>query len=283
VKRLAWCTDIHLDFLDRPDEVGRVHDQFAGPLSEVDCDAVLITGDISLSPHLVRHLGILDRIVDRPIYFVLGNHDFYGGSFDLVRSQVRSACAGSRNLRYLTGAGPVHLTDGVALVGDDGWYDALHGDASQSPYIMSDWFRIADYLNAGAVHLGPGGPQPNMGTVVSLSRGIAFDSAMRMQAALTQAARTHETLVVLTHVPPWVEAHRHDGKSGSPGAHPWYTSKLMGDAIEEVASRHPHVTFEVFCGHTHGRFDHRVSENIVCHVGGSEYGSPGVSGIVQVP
>ena len=283
MKKLAWCTDVHLDFLDGPDDVGRVHEEFAEPLSRVDCDGVVISGDISLAQHIVRHLNILDRIVGKPIYFVLGNHDFYGGAFDVVRGQVDELCSKSNGLRYLTGSDPVPLSDDVALVGDDGWYDARHGNLGASNFVMSDWFRISDYINAGAMEVGAWGPRPHMGIVVATSRKFADASAERLRASLRSAAATHPTVLVVTHIPPWPKAHRHNGKTGSPSTHPWYTSKASGDAIEEVAREFPKTRFEVFCGHTHGKFDARITSNIICHVGGADYGAPAIAGFIQVP
>lgn len=280
--KLAWCTDIHLDFIDRPDEVGRVHEEFAEPLSQVDCDGVVISGDLSLAEHVCRHLRILDTVVKKPVYFVLGNHDFYGGSFDVVRSEVRSTCAASTHLRYLTGTEPIVLSPKVALVGDDGWYDARHGNLSAANFVMSDWFRISDYISNGSMEPGPWGPRPHMGTIVSLSRKFADESADRLRAALRTAAASHETVIVVTHVPPWPKVHRHNGKTGSPATHPWYTSKATGDAIEDIAREFPRVKFEVFCGHTHGKFDARLGPNVVCHVGGSNYGEPSVAGFLQI-
>lgn len=280
MKRLAWCTDIHLDFLDKPGDDSRVARDFAEPLSRVDADGVIISGDISLSKDIVRHLTILDAVVGKPIYFVLGNHDFYGGSFEGVRSAVRDLCSSSKNLRYLTGTGLVSLSPKIALVGDDGWYDAYHGVPERTPYIMSDWFQIADYVDEGCMRVGMAGPRPHMPKIISLSRKIAFEAVERMRASLSSAAQSHETVAVLTHVPPWIAAHRHDGKGGSPLAHPWYTSKLMGDLIEEIALSHPRTKFEVFCGHTHGHHDVQISHNVNCHVGGADYGSPQIAGTI---
>lgn len=282
MKKLAWCTDIHLDFIDGPNDVGRVHEEFAEPLARSGCDGVVLSGDISLARHVTRHLNILDRIVNKPIYFVLGNHDFYGGSFASVRAEVMSLCDRSENLRYLTGTGPFSLSEKVALVGDDGWYDAGHGDPFRSPYVMSDWLKIRDYTDGGARIVGMYGHGVDMGNVVSITRKIAYESVMRIQPALLAAAATHSTVVVITHVPPWTQVHRHDGKSGSPVAHPWYTSRMMGDAILEVAATFPNVRFEVFCGHTHGKCDAQILPNVFCHVGGSEYGSPDLAGMIRV-
>ena len=43
------------------------------------CDAVVITGDIGESPNVAAYLRELEQGLQRPIYFVLGNHDFDRG------------------------------------------------------------------------------------------------------------------------------------------------------------------------------------------------------------
>lgn len=282
MRQLAWCTDIHLDFLEREGSTDKIVSDFALPLSKVECDGIVVSGDISLADDIVRHLRILDEVVNKPIYFVLGNHDFYGGSFEHVRKQVTDLCSTSDNLRYLTGAGSFSLSQEVAVVGDDGWYDAYCGDPLLSPFVMTDWFRISDYLQAGAMSTGAYGPRPHLGTIIALSRQFAAASADRLQVAARQAAESHSTVVIVTHVPPWSKVHRHNGKGGSIGTQPWYTSKLMGDAIEATAKDHPDVKFEVFCGHTHGAFSAPISNNVTCHVGGAEYGDPRVQGFLRI-
>lgn len=279
---LAWCTDIHLDFLEREGGTERIVNDFTTPLSGVACDGFVISGDISLANDIVRHLRILDEVVKKPVYFVLGNHDFYGGSFDGVRSRVRVLCSTSNNLRYLTGGGVVSLTPSTAIVGDDGWYDALHGDPFRSQFVMTDWFRVSDYLEAGAVSMSSHGQRPHLGTVVALSRKFAVASANRVLESARVASQSHSTVLVITHVPPWPKVHMHGGEGGDNGTQPWYTSKLMGDAIEMVAAENPGVKFEVFCGHTHGLCSAPITGNVTCHVGGAKYGDPRVQGVLQI-
>lgn len=272
--KLAWCSDIHLDFLDRtPDEA---LETFIRPLSDVDCDAVMITGDIATSDCVISHLETMASVLNKPVYFVLGNHDFYGGSFDSVRTAVRKLVAARPNLKYLTGSRSVKLTPHTALVGDDGWYDAYHGDPARSPYVMTDWHRIEDYVNAGAMHVSGlyGDTSRNIGTVISISRRAAFDASERMSIALDEAARVRSTVVVATHVPPWPLSHPSSGKISSAATQPWYTSRMMGDAIEAAAVTHPDVKFEVFCGHVHGRSSTRILPNVNYNVAPAEYGSP---------
>lgn len=75
--KLAWLTDIHLNFL--PDE-----EAFCASVAATDADAFVITGDIGEAPNVVMYLNQLDNYLERPIYFVLGNHDFYRGDFATV-------------------------------------------------------------------------------------------------------------------------------------------------------------------------------------------------------
>lgn len=287
MKKFAWCTDIHLDFIDGPNETGRVHEEFARPLSNSGVDGVFLTGDISLANDIVRHLRILDSVVDKPIYFVLGNHDFYGGSFERVRGEVVSLCKDSKNLRYLTNERHVSLTENTAVVGHDGWYDAYWGDVARSNIVMTDWHKIEDYVNAGSTGLPWARLLPlanfSIGNIVSISRKASFEAAEHVREVASAAARDHRIVIVLTHVPPFPQVHRHNGKSGSAAAMPWYTSKLMGDALTDVAAANPQTRFEVFCGHTHGQFDDQIEENLFCHVGGAEYGNPRMIGTIQLP
>lgn len=282
--RLAWCTDVHLDHLDSHPELRRPEKEFVRPLSSEDVDGFLFSGDVTCAGSLPRHLDLLDKVLGRPIHFVLGNHDFWGGDFNGVRGAVSGVAGSSSNLNYLTQLGVVPLTDRTALVGHDGWYDALHGDPEESGVLMNDWLHIGDFSLVSGMVRGrpPWANRVELGAVVAIARKTAWAAAEHVREHATTAAAHHDTVIVLTHVPPWVEAHRHDNKSGG-DAMPWYTSKLMGDAIEAVAAANPRVRFEVFCGHTHGQADVQVAHNVFCHVGGAQYGRPGLAGIVTVP
>ena len=67
-----WLTDLHLDMAT---DEARGH--FLDKLAGIRYDAVLITGDISTSRHLTRHLAEISRACGpRPVYFILGNHDY---------------------------------------------------------------------------------------------------------------------------------------------------------------------------------------------------------------
>lgn len=283
MKKYVWCTDIHLDFIDKPEAPGLIEQAFARPIAEQQSNGVFLTGDISLAPDIVRHLKLIHSVVRKPIYFVCGNHDFYGGSIKGTREQLSLLMNENPDIKYMSALPFVSLTKNTALVGHDGWYDAYHGDFSRSNVVMSDWFKIHDFVNAGVLTTGIYGPRPNMSLAAGLARSIASEGAQHVLNNAMLAAKSHKTVVVLTHVPPFPEAHSFEGKGASLTGLPWYTSKMMGDALQQVAQNNPSTRFDVFCGHTHGLNDVQISDNLFCHVGGAEYGNPTHQGLIQVP
>ena len=72
--KLSWATDIHLDHAS---EAARR--RFCQSVQE-QADALVVTGDIAESHILVSALESLATLTERPVYFVLGNHDYYRGS-----------------------------------------------------------------------------------------------------------------------------------------------------------------------------------------------------------
>src|SRR4051794_19629524 len=98
MKRLAWLTDLHLTFL-------RQAGLRAFLESLPEADAYLITGDIGEAHDVTAHLR---AFAERgPVFFVLGNHDFYRGSIADVRAEVRGLCREVPNLRWMPDAGVV--------------------------------------------------------------------------------------------------------------------------------------------------------------------------------
>src|SRR5690606_7721934 len=119
--RIVWITDPHLNLVSK-----RSIRTFAESITN-DADAVVITGDIAECNSLKEKLRIFAEALRKPVYFVLGNHDFYGGSFEQGRLEARDACG--KYLKYITEYDPILINDTTALVGSDGFYDARNGIA----------------------------------------------------------------------------------------------------------------------------------------------------------
>ncbi len=82
--KIAFCSDIHLNFLS-----SSVCVAFAMKLNESDADAIIITGDIAEAPSLPIVMEELQKNINKPIYYIHGNHDFYRGSFDSTYNASR--------------------------------------------------------------------------------------------------------------------------------------------------------------------------------------------------
>lgn len=113
-KRVAWVTDIHLNFMS-----GKETEGFCRTILLAEPDAVLIGGDIGEASDIGCYLRILEEKLQMPIYFVLGNHDYYRGSIHIVREHVRELAGKSICLHWLTGKGVIEMTSETGLVGHD--------------------------------------------------------------------------------------------------------------------------------------------------------------------
>ena len=77
--RALWLSDLHLDKASNP-QIGHL----LAHISATSADCLFVTGDISKARSLTDHLRLLAAACrPRPIYFVTGNHDYYGSSFAL--------------------------------------------------------------------------------------------------------------------------------------------------------------------------------------------------------
>src|SRR5688572_18705748 len=81
-------------------------------------DVLFVTGDIGEADSVARYVTDLSAIA--PIYYVLGNHDYYRSSIAAVRDQLPPG--------WLPAHTPFKLTERTALLGIDGWGDARCGD-----------------------------------------------------------------------------------------------------------------------------------------------------------
>ena len=154
--KLAWATDIHLDHAGES-----ARRKFCQSVNE-QADALVITGDIAESRILGSALTALATLTERPVYFVLGNHDFYRGSIAGTRRQVGHVVSDTEGLVYLSQSGVIELTPSTALVGHDGWADGRLGDLDRSEEILNDFllidelrcWRDADTLDKAALRRG---------------------------------------------------------------------------------------------------------------------------------
>lgn len=255
--KALWINDIHLEFLGEADL-----EHFVEALCSQNADCILIAGDIAQAPTIARYLLRVESALEIPIYFVLGNHDFYHGSLAGVRSTIRELSKESHHLHWLNGHGIVHLTPNTCLVGHDGWGDGRLGDFHNSHIQLNDFILIDELAGLSRNDL-----------FRQLAR-LGDEAAEHLKALLPDALRSAQHLVVLTHVPPFLEASWYDGRYCDPEWLPFFACKAVGDVLLEAMRNHPGKRMTVLCGHTHGGGTSQILPNLTTHTGPVRYGHP---------
>jgi hypothetical protein len=162
----------------------------------------------------------------------------------------------------LPDAGVIELSPKTALIGHDGFYDARFGDPWRSRVELSDFFLIQELAWLDKAE-----------RFERLER-LGREAADFLQRSLSAALERYERAIVLTHVPPFREACWHEGKISDDEWLPFFTSKAAGDALVDVASRHPDRDVVILRGHTHG--EGAILPNLRVYTGGAVYGNPRV-------
>lgn len=257
MKRIAWTTDIHLDRLTERDYL-----EYIEYLQELSPDCLIISGDIAEGKFVFKSIHDLSDSLDFPIYFVLGNHDFYWNSFAKVESEIRKLTKKSDNLHWLSDSGVVKLNDSTAIIGVEGWGDGRNGTLNLGEAMSRDVTSIADYkgLSREGIH--------------QLLNFTGDKYAEILRPVLLEAVQNFEKIIFVTHVPPFVEVcYDRNLRICDEFKLPFYTCKVIGDMLLEVMSQNPKCHMTVLCGHTHENADAKILGNLRVRVKESGYGS----------
>jgi len=257
---ICWATDIHLDHAD--DRRRRAfYEQVAAARPQV----LLVSGDISTAGRMPGHLRELHDSVPCPVLFVLGNHDFYGASIVRGRQMVGILTERMPRLTYLTQAGVVVLSPEICVVGHDGWADGRFGDYARSMVLLSDYGLIQDFIPLGKRER------------LTRMQQLAEEAAKHLRQVLPEACRRGRRILVVTHVPPFAEACRYQGRPSDADWLPHFSSKVVGDVLLEFADQHADIRVVVLCGHTHGSAHVQPRPNLTVFAAEAEYGRPAVA------
>ncbi len=262
----AWVTDIHLNFVDKDRR-----EAFYRSILDARPDVVLVSGDIAEGPELGTFLCEMDAALGRPVYFVLGNHDFYRSSIRKVEEETTKLAAGAERLVWLTKSKAVRLAPRTALVGHDGWGDARLGDWAGSAVMLSDFFAIAELAEV----------QWDRSALVRTLRRLGDEAAAHLQRVLPEALDAFPRVVVLTHVPPFGEAAWYEGKTSADDWLPFFSCHAVGEVLRQAAAERPDREILVLCGHTHGSGELQVTDNLRVLTGGARYGEPQVCRVLE--
>lgn len=262
--RYGWLTDIHLEFLDKNEAIC-----FIQKVADQKLDGLLLTGDISTATQLTSHLQLFEELYRAPVYFVLGNHDYYGGSIESVREMVKKTCSESKWLHWLPECGIVQLSKDTCLIGHDGWADGRFGDYDRSRVLLNDYLKIQNFVKAG--QLGR----------LALLNSLGDQAATHFHEILPGALEQYTHVIVLTHPPPFKESCWHEGEISDNDWLPHFSCKAVGDILEQHMARVPDKQMTVFCGHTHSSGNYNALPNLEVKTGGAQYGSPEIQKIIE--
>jgi predicted phosphodiesterase len=214
------------------------------PHPQTDADLVILAGDIARPDEALSWASGFDK----PVLYVAGNHEFYGGSIDGTMRELKARAAGTR-IRVLDDEQIV--VEGVRFLGSTLWTDYLllgAGEArtaamAQAARFMRDFSRIRLHEDA-----------PRLFTpadAAALFRGHADWLAGRLAEAYAGPT------VVVTHHAPSPKS-IHPRFAGSP-----INASFVSDLEALMPGGGPELWIH---GHTHDSFDYRVNgTRVLCN------------------
>jgi len=264
--KIVMCSDLHINFIRQKDDWEKRDEQyikhFCSKIIAENPLCIVITGDTSEYPTLDLDLKLIQKYTNNiPIYFILGNHDFYHGSIAKTKQKARDITLLSNNkIVWLEENGIIKLTDKSCLIGADGFYDVYAGLAEYSTLNMSDFHLIEDFRFKH--HLNR----------ISLCRQLAQQSADIIERMVEEAVKTYETVYIATHVSPFVEsALGPDGRQSNSTWIPFFSNLTLGDKLIELAEKNRELTLYVLAGHSHFPIKTQILENLHVNIGKAEY------------
>lgn len=239
--KLNILSDLHLGFsgLDTPRN---------------DADVVVLAGDISRP----KEAAAWALRLDRPVLYVLGNHEFYGSSIDGAAQELKRLCAGTQ-VHVLDDSGIV--IDGVRFLGTTLWTDfELFSEdekkttaIAQAQSMMRDFSRIRLSQASDAVFT----PQDSVALFQRHARWLADELA---------AAHDGPTVVITHHAPSPRSIHPRFADSP-------LNACFVSDAEHLLDASRVRLWIH---GHTHDSFDYRLNgTRVVCNPRG--YAKDGVN------
>jgi len=198
--KLAWITDPHLDHLEKKDPGALA--RLGSALDREHATHILLGGDISESRSFEEQLRCFSKACRRPVYYVLGNHDYYFGSVAEVRK--RAAELEIPGVLWLPATGVVDLGGGTALIGHGGWGDAHRGDFEKF-VILTDYAAISDLaVTIDREDFWVKGFTKRKALVKKL-RQLGREAAEVLRTDLENAVAEYRRILILTHVPPFTQ------------------------------------------------------------------------------
>lgn len=239
--KVLVLSDLHLEFA--PFE----------PEPDLEFDVVILAGDIH-SPAKRAVQWAMDRFRDKPVVYLLGNHEYYDGRLDTTLAEARCEAEDS-NIYLLDGDEAV--IDGVRFLGATLWTDfklaietpeGLVNDPARAMKMATNLLNDYTLIRAPDESAEPGTWRHKQGRKLQAADTLRIHQTQRawLQAKLSESF-AGPTVVVTHHAP-------HRGSLSQRYADDWSSGAFVNEL--------PETFFEVpmlwIHGHTHQSFDYRV-------------------------
>lgn len=219
-----------------------------------DADVVVLAGDIAPP----RQAALWALRLEKPVLYVLGNHEFYGSSIDAATTELKGLCAGT-HIHVLDN--DEAIIDGVRFLGSTLWTDFMlfGGGSERAAAALEAQQRMRDFsrIRAGAATAAPFTPDD---AAKLFARNAAW---LDRRLQVPHAGPT----VVITHHAP-----------SRRSIHPRFTGSLLNacfvsDAEHLVGAGRAQWWIH---GHTHDSFDYLLNgTRVICNPRG--YARAGVN------
>lgn len=257
-----FLTDPHIDYI-----LSFKFKSILEKIKKFPIKAIFAAGDFANGNSGLKYLEILQKTTNFPIYYVLGNHDFWGSTFE--KTEKLHSSNKNSNLNYLTSLEkPIRLNDNTCLIGENGWYDGGWG-VNHYLLISSLDFLLIKNLSIFSSR------EEKLRAVENLARL----SIERLSNKLHLALEEYDTVYLLTHVPPWPDETSVDWIDEL--WKPYNSCKLMAEFLQKVMANYPNKKLKIWAGHTH--MDHYlVKGNIEMRVASASLGSINIDTIISI-
>jgi predicted phosphohydrolase len=253
--RIGVCSDIFLDSYEE-----KTVSKFFTELENNQAEFLIICGNFSYSQNTKRIIDLISKKI-KQTYFVMGNSDYWGSSFEEHQKNVIEYTQTKKNITYLQNSEAIEINENTCIVGVDGWADLHQGKMVSSFSILNEWQNIGDFSN---------------NKFFSVARDKSFQDSSILQNKLKNIDEKYTNIIVVTHYPPWSELINESELNLL--LTPFYTNKSIKNIIEDIPKG---KNVHVFCGHTHEEKSMEFG-NIKAHCCKASFRKPILSKIFEI-
>lgn len=268
IKTILWASDTHFNLAKQKNIK-----KFIDEVNSNSSDMLLITGDISEAPYLHEHLEMLETNIKMPIYFIIGNHDFYHSSIDKTLFKLSKFVDDHPKLKWLTKEGIVELNEKTCLIGNENWWDGYYGYNNQTflqEFVMRHDYKLIEDLKVSKKER------------VKILQRINNICLNQISNKLNEALTKYDKIFLAAHVPPFPE---NCSFSEIALSDEWLfhtCSYSLGILLMNTMKQYPEKQLIVLSGHVHDQSFFQPLPNLISLTAKASYCKPKINSVIVV-